>query len=719
MNHEKYITVKNFNKLPFKISKITRHKKNKLQYYDLPCAFDIETTSYYIEDALGEKEPRAFMYIWQVCIGDPDREHIVIIGRTWTEFLEFIEKIKKMFHLALGRVLVFYVHNLAYEMSFIRCLFEWSKVFALKERVPLYTRSVDGIEFRCSYRLSGYSLQKVAEQLHSHNPDIKKLTLDYSLIRHSKTKITPDEMDYNIMDVKIVCAYIAECLEDEGGNITKIPLTKTGYVRRECRQACFGVDHTAKKYQKYYRKMQQLTIEPLEYQYLKAAFSGGFTHANSWHVGKVLYNVESQDFTSSYPYVAFSEMFPWSKGEVVYPTLKELVDNIDTYAWIIEIEMWKIESICLQEDFIQKLKCIDSIDLTINNGRINRAGYVHMVITSLDFKIIMQTYRINGDIKIGRCYRYMYSYLPTDFVKCMLSFYNGKTTLKGVAGKEVEYLHLKENLNSFYGMMVTDPLRDEIIYTKENEWDSIRRLKGGKWSDDDIKLLNKYNKSATRFIFYPVGVWITAYARYNLWSAIMALGADYVYSDTDSVKFLNPQDHRSYFNDYNNKVIEKLQKACSYHGIDFSEVAPKTIDGDTKILGMWDFDGSYKRFKTLGSKRYMVEDQSGNISLTVAGLNKKTAVPYMLDQFGYDGIFDAFKTDNEFMGDGLYIPPEYSGRTLATYIDHPTHGSLIDYQGHRGLYSELSSVHLAESEYTMNDTKTFVDFLLGRRILDE
>lgn len=718
MKHEQYIKVKDFEKLPFRISKISRHKKNKLEYYDLPCAFDIETSSYYIEDEFGDKEPRAFMYIWQVCLGDPDKEHIVIIGRTWTEFLEFIEKIKKLFHLALGRVLVFYVHNLAYEMSFFRCLFEWSKVFALKERIPLYALTVDGIEFRCSYRLSGYSLQKVAENLHKHSPDIKKLTLDYSLIRHSKTIINPDEMDYNIMDVKIVCAYISECLEDEGGNITKIPLTKTGYVRRECRQACFGVDHTAKKYQKYYRKMQQLTIEPLEYQYLKAAFSGGFTHANSWHVGKVLYNVESQDFTSSYPYVAFSEMFPWSKGEKLHPSLPELVADIDNFAWIIEVEFWQIESICLQEDYIQRSKCIDCLNITLNNGRINRAGYVHMVITSLDFKIIMQTYRIKGDIKIGTCYRYMYSYLPTDFIKCMVSFYKGKTTLKNIPEKTIEYQQKKEMLNSLYGMIVTDPLRDEIIY-KNNEWQCVRRLRGGIWSNDDIKLLNRYNKSATRFIFYPVGVWITAYARYNLWSAILALGADYVYSDTDSVKFINPENHRKYFEDYNNRVVAKLKAACKYHDIDFSDVAPKTNKGETKILGVWDYDGSYKRFKTLGSKRYMIEDQNGNISLTVAGLNKKTAIPYMLDKYGYDGIFDAFKTDDEFIGDGLFIPPEYSGRTLATYIDYPTHGSIIDYQGHRGLYSELSSVHLAESEYTMNDTKEFVSFLLGRRTLDE
>lgn len=717
--HEKYIKAKDFEKLPFRISKITRHKKNKKEYYDLPVAFDIETSSFYLKNWLGiEEDERAIMYVWQVCIGDPAKEHCVVIGRTWDEFMEFMEKLKKLFHLALGRILVIYVHNLAYEMQFIRCRFKWKKVFALDVRVPLYALSEDGFEFRCSYRLSGYSLEKTAENLHDHK--FKKLVgnLDYSLIRHSRSRIYPDEMDYNIMDVKIVCAYIAECINDEGGNITKIPMTKTGYVRRECRLACYGKDHSARKYRNFYKKMQQLTIEPKEYQFLKCAFSGGFTHANSWHVGRILDNVESQDFTSSYPAVAFMEKYPWSKGEWCHPSIPELWDNIDIYAWIIDAEFFEIESVCLQEDFIQFSKCLNSKNVTINNGRVNRAGYLHIVITSLDFKIIMQTYRFH-DMKVNTCIKYMYDYLPTDFIKCMLSFYTGKTTLKGVPGKEVEYLHLKENLNSFYGMMVTDPLRDEIIYTKENEWKTEKRLKNGQWSKEDIDILDKYNKSANRFIFYPVGVWITAYARYNLWSAITALGADYVYSDTDSVKFLNPEDHRKYFEDYNANVVRKLQAACDHHGIDFSEVAPKTIKGDTKILGKWDFDGKYKRFKTLGSKRYMVEDEQGNISITVAGLNKKKAVPYMLDKFGKDGIFEAFDTDIEFAGEYLTIPAKYSGRTLATYIDYPTRGQITDYEGRRGLYNELSSVHLGESEYTMNSTKEFCDFIAGRRLYNE
>ena len=50
-----------------------------------------------------------------------------------------------------------------------------------------------------------------------------------------------------------------------------------------------------------------------------------------------------------------------------------------------------------------------------------------------------------------------------------------------------------------------------------------------------------------------------------------------------------------------------------------------------------DFEGYYERFKTLGAKRYMVQ-KDGKVNITVSGLNKKIAVPYLQQKFG-DNIF--------------------------------------------------------------------------------
>lgn len=321
-------TLESIKDVDIDVTQIKRFMKNKTEFYNYAVAFDIETSSFRNEN----DEPRAAMYIWQMCFGDGE---FFVYGRTWQEWKNFIKLLRKKFHLKKDRVLVVYVHNLAYEMQFIRTFFEWSKIFALDERVPLYARTNFGIEFRCSYHLSGYNLATLAKNLTRHN--LRKLdTLDYYQIRHSKTPITDAEMEYNMTDVEIVCAYISERLEIDG-NITKIPLTKTGYVRKACKVACYGINHKAKKYYEYRKLMQKLTIEPHEYLLLKRAFAGGFTHANAFYVGQVVHGVFSQDFTSSYPYVLFVEKYPWSKGEYCEPTLEELYKDINKYAWIIDM----------------------------------------------------------------------------------------------------------------------------------------------------------------------------------------------------------------------------------------------------------------------------------------------------------------------------------------------------------------------------------------------
>lgn len=695
--------IRNENDLKIDVRNIKRYAKKKIEYYNYPVSFDIETSSFYDDDG----RERACMYIWQICLGDSE---VIVYGRTWDEFFDFIRILRKKFHLKKDRILILWVHNLAYEGQFIRKFFDWSKIFALDKRVPLYMRTKFGIEFRCSYKLSGYNLETLAKNLQHHS--FKKLVgnLDYKKVRHSNTPLTDDELEYCFADVQIVCAYISERLESDG-NITKIPLTKTGYVRNACKIACYGENHKTPKYYRYRETMKRLTMDEEEYLLMRCAFAGGFTHANAFYVGDTLENVTSFDFTSSYPYCCLFK-FPWSKGKLCYPDIEEVMENIDVFGYVLDIEMYGVQSTSLQEDYLSYSRCVECRGYTLNNGRVNQAEYIHIVITSVDLDVILKTYTCYGGIKIIRAYRYYLAYLPTDFIKEMLSYYVGKTTLKNVAGREEEYLNKKEMLNSFYGMMVTSPLRPNILY------------KGDEWITEEIPIekgISKYNNNPNRFMCFIVGVFVTAYARRNLWSGILSVGADYVYSDTDSIKILNYEDHKQYFEDYNNGVIERLQRACEYHKIPWDMVAPKTIKGVEKILGVWDCESTtpdtptYSRFKTLGAKRYMVEDYTTHeISLTISGLNKKKAIPYLLETYGRDKIFEVFR-DDEFHIDNMFIPKGKSGRTISTYIDDETSGEVVDYLGNVGTYHELSSVHIAEGTYTLSLSKDYIKFLFGIR----
>ena len=121
----------------------------------------------------------------------------------------------------------------------MRGWFKWDEVFAVKERRPVHASLPEGIEFKCSYILSNYSLAYIGAKLLRKYPVEKAVgDLDYSLLRHSGTGLTTEEIWYSVKDVQVVSSYIQEKIENEGG-INNIPLTNTGYVRRYCREFCF------------------------------------------------------------------------------------------------------------------------------------------------------------------------------------------------------------------------------------------------------------------------------------------------------------------------------------------------------------------------------------------------------------------------------------------------------------------------------------------------
>ena len=688
---------------------------------NVPVAFDIETTSFYRDvdgntysyerySKLGGKatklEKCSTMYVWQFGING-----YCIMGRTWGDFVMMMKQIALLLNLCDKRKMVVYVHNLSYEFQFIRALFEWDKVFSIDLRKPIYARTKDFIEFRCSYLLSGYSLAKLGEQLHHY--ECKKLLgdLDYSMMRHTGTPLTKQEIGYCINDIKVVMCYVQELIE-QYGFITRLPVTKTGFVRKYCRALCLRtLDDEGKRKPnwKYIDIIKNLRITGMdEFSMLQRAFSGGFTHANAKYTDMVISDVDSYDFTSSYPYVMVSEKFPMSTGvKIPVKTWKQFDFLTSKYCCVFDIEFTDIFATSENENPISVSKCVVHENAVENNGRVVCASKLVMTITEIDYKVFSQFYKWKN-ARIGEMWCYRKDYLPTEFINAILGLYEKKTTLKGVKGKEVEYLNSKEMLNSCYGMCVTNPLRDEILY-EDNNWDTQDLT-----YEKQLEMLQVYNDSKNRFLFYPWGIYVTAYARRNLFTGISECDDDYIYSDTDSVKIKNGDAHKEYFKQYNDLVGYKLRTACKHHGIPFEKIEPKTIKGINKPLGVWDYEGRYKRFKTLGAKRYMVEEENAlcvnginyNFSLTCSGVNKKCAVPYMVETFGVDDVFDGFTNY-------LDIPPTATGKNIHTYIDYEQTGTLTDYMGVTGTYDTPTGVHLEPTGYTLNLSVMYINYLMG------
>lgn len=688
----------------------------KQKFFDIPCCFDIETTSFYKDGdsylsyeqyrKLGVKlEKCSCMYVWQFGING-----YCIIGRTWDEFTDMMQVVSETLGLSEDRRLIVYVHNLSYEFQFIRQRFTWNKVFSIDLRKPIYAITDTGIEFRCSYLLSGYSLAKLGGQLTKYKCEKMVGDLDYLLLRHSGTPLTEKEIGYCLNDIKVVMCYIQEMIERYKG-ITRLPITKTGFVRKYCRKHClYSTDEDGKTVQNwdYINTVHDLNISGAdEFNSLQRAFSGGFTHANANHTDDIVENVSSYDFTSSYPYVMVSEKFPMSSGVHVQVKSRKQFDYlISQYCCIFDIEFTKIMSSQVQDTPISVSKCFYKENVVENNGRVFSADRIVTTITNVDYNVYKMFYTWETE-KVVDMWCYRKEYLPTEFVKSILGLYANKTTLKGVKGKEVEYLNSKEMLNSCYGMCVTNPLRDEFTYN--GDWD-VSHLTADKINET----LQKYNDSRNRFLFYPWGVFVTAYARRNLFTGIYECGDDYIYSDTDSVKLKNGDAHKQYFNEYNDMVQYKLRCAAKYHNIDFELFEPKTIKGVNKLLGVWDYEGLYTRFKTLGAKRYMFEEEQAltvngvdyPVSLTVSGVNKKSAIPWLLEKYGQDDIFEAFTNY-------LSIPPQATGKNIHTYIDYEQQGTFTDYTGEQGSFHELTGVHLEATGYSLSLSVMYLNFLMG------
>lgn len=648
--------------------KKAKKREHDKYYLSVPVAFDTESTSIITSD--GQKQ--SWAYIWQLCF-----DGYVFYGRELYEFTDFINDLVDFVCPDERHYILIYVHNLSFDFQFIRKYFDFTDVFALKSRVPIYARC-RCLEFRCSYILTNKPLYRLAEDV--ENTGLKKLIgeLNYKTIRTPETPLSKSELEYCFNDVRLLAAYIEKQIQIEG-RITEIPLTSTGYVRRFCRE------NMTKQEMGFVRN---LTLESDEYIALHQAFAGGFTHSNPHNTRVLCEDVSSFDFTSSYPYVMLSETFPMSKGKKIAVSIEHLPSLMKRYHMLIKCCFYGLVSSVSYDYYLSESKALIIHEPLVCNGRVVYANYCEYILTDIDFKVVMQTYDFEH-VSFEYAWIYEKDYLPKSLLESVIKFYRDKTQLKDVSGKEQDYMRGKAMLNSIYGMCVTNPLQDAIEY--DGEW---------KTGNKDMSELDTYNSDKKRFIFYPWGVWVTAYARRNLWTGIMEFENDYIYSDTDSIKVMNIEKHNGYIDDYNALTEHKLKKMCAVRGIEYDLLQPRTIQGKLKPLGVWSYEGTYKSFKTLGAKRYMY--YSDKYHFTISGLPSK----------GCDYIASLREPIRAF-DDGLHVPATKTGKLVHTYIDEPKQIDVKDCFGKRSVFVCRSSCHLWETDFTLSISADYKAFLSG------
>ena len=192
------------------------------------------------------------------------------------------------------------------------------------------------------------------------------------------------------------------------------------------------------------------------------------------------------------------------------------------------------------------------------------------------------------------------------------------------------------------------------------------------------------------YTLYQYGVWTTAHARAALQAGIDICGDGLVYVDTDSCKFLGDADFTAYNSD--------RESAAREHGATATDKA-----GNVHYMGVYEDDGCYKRFITLGAKKYAFENEKGKLGITVAGVPKKTGAAELLKHGG----LEAFKPGFIFQETGKLESVYNDGRIGRVIVD----GRMLDI---------TRNVVLRETTYKLDITTDYADLLdLSSKCLKE
>ena len=644
--------------LNFTPEKRRQGQQGKMVYAAQIAAFDIETTR------LPDIE-QSIMYVWQLCI----EPQTVIIGRTWQQFKNCLWHLRQRLN---GMRLLCYVHNLSYEVQYLAGIYHFNnyEVFATEPRKVLYCTMYNTFEFRCSYRLTNLSLAAMTKRYNKHWFKRSGEQYDYSKLRFADTPLTRKELLYQTMDVLALVESVRTICNLYGDNLYSIPYTQTGFVRREIKQAMYDYHSTLVATWPDYRC----------YQLLRAAFRGGNTHANRYYTGEILNNVSSVDISSSYPSQQCNKLFPVSEFKLRFTNTVSYLErciNIGK-AVIMRVRLRDISLLnpYISVPYIPISKCAKLVynvnnGIEVDNGRLLSCALLEMCITDIDYRIIVSQYRI-GSFEILEMYTSNYGPLPLPLRQKNIEFFTVKTTLKGVAGQELYYLKAKEMLNSIYGMSVQEVLKTPINFD-DLEY-NYKELE-----DPEASYMRR---QMVAFTSYAFGVWTTARARESLQAGIDRCGDSLVYVDTDSCKYCGKVN----FDSYNRERVQECIRSGAY---------AKDPKGQTHYMGVYEYEGQYKRFVTLGAKKYAYEDDNG-LHITVSGVSKKAGAKELEEKGGLKA----------FIQDGFVFAN--SGKTEALYNDENL--GIVDYHGRK--LNITRNVVIRDVTYTLSMTDDYHNLLL-------
>lgn len=639
-------------------------KDKNTTYYREFCTFDIETTNI-------KKLQNSVVYLWSICVNG-----FVYFGRTLNEFRRLLTYVNDQ----LKHKLVIYVHNLAFEFVFLSGVLDFGhdNVFLLDRRKPLKA-TYGNIEFRCSYLLTNMSLGKFTAQMNIKNAKLKGY--NYNKYRFPWSQLTWLDYRYNGNDTLGLWQALKEFMRRNEDDIATIPSTNTGFVRRDLKRIFSECMND--------KLMESLQPTPELLTRLREAFRGGNTHHNRYYNGEVMIakkncvSIGSNDEKSAYPAQLCCEKFPCTKFQHIGSKPIEVVERKieNGLALLITIAVWNIQ----QKDpldgcpYIPISKCNRWSNVVLDNGRVLEGDFIEITITDLDYKIIKDTMTWDY-IEVCDLWQSHYKYLPEEFRLYLLDLFHAKENLRD--SDPYLYAKQKNKFNSCYGVMVQNPLKRQFM------WSNNQCTEKHVSMDRIFKQL-----VSKKFAPYQWGVWTTAWARYKLHLGYKEIinqrhaqimcgetpTIDFLYCDTDSLKYTGHVD----FTELNKRIIENDKKTGAFI---------IGNDGQPIYLGVFEFEGEYTQFVSLGAKKYCYRTPDKKLHLTLSGVSK-------------NGVKELSNNIRNFKQGFVF---KQSAGLQATFNDN-VH-KVVKYQKHDLLITP--NIYLEKTTYTLNTTPEY-DFAIN------
>ena len=588
---------------------------------------DFETTS--VQNYLIENEVRVFM--WRV-------ENIYGDGRNGHDIKGFLRHIRSM---SKGREIVVWFHNLKFDFTFIEWFIQYANVAWLKPGLRSYhkknsqggeyktirdemgnlygaewlTQKESVVSFRDSAKIFPMPLSKLGEMVH-----VEKLEddFDYEIYRPKKYNPSAKELKYLEHDVKILRLAMTKHFE----RYDTVRMTRSSYAFSDLKRSFvtnYNKDKTPDKMDTNIFDKIFPPSEPELYADMQKAYAGGIVYVNPEHRGKVIEKVRVYDVNSLYPGAMQRYHYPYGEHidfEGSYIDQPESVrEEFPLY-----IQHFR-GNFTLKEGGFPMLpkKLSKEMKAIYNSEQIKGSGMISLC--NPDFEHFVKNYEIESIEFLGG---FMFRSIFAPFKDYIDEESENKIQAE-LSGDMIGRTMSKLNMNGCYGKFAQSPFRgSKLAHLDEAE----------------ILRYREHDEEPESKNYFPMGIFITAYARDILLKGIYAAGVDRVlYVDTDSIHLKGWEE-------------------------------PKNLPVHRTKLGFWGPDGGikedgqdsgkYHRGKFLRDKFYaeMFIDENGKerLKVTGAGISDEARGKVKnLDEFMLGIYYDGNLTAKQVKGGTLLI----------------------------------------------------------------